>query len=243
VIPQSIIDRHRRVQDAYTTLAFRDLVTVWRDLDLTDAQTATANLFRPVQTIVTDYGDLSAVEAADFYDQVRAVTNQPGRFAATPATTAGLDRLEALVRWAVTPIWSTDPDPDLALSRLAGGAQRIIREAERETIRAASGADGARYIRSPRFDACPFCLMLAARADLYESRESASVVVGRSGRTRGNRPMGERYHDHCRCAPVPIWTGDDMPEINRRLNAEWQQVTAGASGAEARKLWVDHHRR
>lgn len=239
---------HAAAQAALETLANRDIVSVWKTLDLSDAREATRLLIPAVRDVVGTYNDLSASVAADYYDEARAAAGAPGRFSATPAGPLPTEQVDALTRWAVTPLWAEQARLAVALVRLAGGAQRLIRRAERDTITSNVRRDRAspRYVRVPRADACAFCLMLGSRGPVYDSPEAAGEVVGRGvrrwdrpgrrgpsrivdrvGGRRGSRQLGEPYHDHCRCQTRPVWSMDDVPEINRQLADEWDVATAG----------------
>ena len=61
------------------------------------------------------------------------------------------------------------------------------------------------YRRIARPGACEFCQMLAGRGAVYKSQRSASGVVGRAGRARGDQRVGQSYHDNCRCVTEPIY--------------------------------------
>ena len=228
---------HGLAQQAAVTLANRDLLSAWRTLDPSDARATTAALVPAVQDITAAYGDIAAVQAADFYENARASSGAPGRFRAVAAPVAPASQVRVMVRWAVTPLWSADPRTGDALTRLAGGQQRLIRKAERDTIFGSGRRDTAlaTWVRVPRDDACDWCLMLGSREDVYQTRETALRV---SERPRGTRPPGERFHDHCRCRTVPIWSPDDIPDVNRQLHQEWQDVASSADDPIA--AWKEH---
>jgi hypothetical protein len=187
-----------------------------------------------MREITRTYGDQSAVLAADFYDEARAAVAAPRTYRARLADPAPGAQVAAMTRFAVTPLWSRDPRYGDALDQLAGGSGRLIRQAGRDTIAMSAESDpaGARYIRSPQPDACPFCLMIATSIEANEtflSARSASQVVGRSGARRGSRDIGDSYHDNCRCEPVPIWSPDDVPDLNRQLRDKWDRVQQEAA--------------
>lgn len=223
-----LIERHAAAMDGVETLATRDLVATWREIDPADAEPATRALRAAGRDLAAAYGEIAAVAAADFYDEARAEARPPGRFRAEAAGVAPLAQVDAMVRWAVAPMWSANPRAEVALTRLSGGLQRLIRQGERQTIFRSGRRDTAlaTWARQPRSDACAFCLMLGSRSDLYATGRTASAV-GAGGRIRGTRPAGESYHDHCRCTTVPVWTPDDTPQVNRLLADEWEQATAG----------------
>lgn len=251
---------HAAAQDALEVLANRDIVSLWRTLDLQDADLATRLLLPQIQEVVTAYGDLSGTVAADYYDEARQAANAPGRFVAQPAPAVPAGQIDALTRWSVTPLWSQDPRYGAALARLAGGAQRLIRRVERDTITSNARRDpaSARYIRVPKPDACAFCLMLGSRGPVYDAESAGQVtgrgvrqwdrpgrrgpsrIVGRVGgkRRSDGRELGEPYHDRCRCETRPVWSPNDIPEINRQLADEWDDATAGKR--EQVEAWRAH---
>lgn len=94
------------------------------------------------------------------------------------------------------------------IDRLTGSVDRYVKNTARATIAENADREGVRWVRRARPDACAFCRLLATRSD-YLSEESANVVVGRRGRPRGKRQLGEQYHDDCRCEAVPVRAGDD----------------------------------
>lgn len=234
MIPPTLIDRQVAEQNAIGTLAHRILLTVWRQLDTADARAATDLLLALTRDITVVYGELAAVSAADWYDEVRRETQTPGRFRASPSRPVPADQSDAMVRWAVAPLWAADPSRVRTLLRLAAGTARLVRKPARDTVAENAGREGIRYARQPQSGACAFCLMLATRDD-YTSERAASVV---GDRPRGTRSPGEQFHDNCRCQPVPIRLDSDFPDINRRLRDEWDQVTAGQSDQWA--AWLQH---
>lgn len=228
----------RQVADQAARAASSELRSLWQTL-APEPPAATSALVEAVPPVVDSYRDVAATFAADWYDEQRASASVAGRFAASLAPPAPVEQVTAMVRWAVTPIWQS-LDWDAALRNLVAGSSRLVRDGSRDTIRVASLADPAAraYVRVARADACPFCLMLASRGAVYASSATASRT-GSSGRSRGRQQAGEAFHDHCRCTPVPVFDGQ-IPEFNRTLAIEWEQVTKGLSGAAARKAWAEH---
>lgn len=197
MIPPDLVDRHRATQRSLVTLANRDLLAVWRTLDLDDARAATDALLPTMRDLTGVYGELSAVAAADFYDDARAATRPGGRYAAIPAVPAAVAQVDALTRWAVTPLWSTDPRYGDALKRLAGESGRLIRAAGEDTVTGASDADpqarGWQRITAP--GACKFCVGLSGRGGVY---------------TRATVRFAS--HTNCMCSAAPSWD-PNAPEV------------------------------
>lgn len=77
--------------------------------------------------------------------------------------------------------------------------------------------------------ACGFCIMCASRGPVYSSKEKALFK---------RKTLMQRYHDHCRCITVPVftskkWAGKDDYE---KLSAIYDKVVKdqGLTGAQAR---------
>ncbi|WP_433597915.1 hypothetical protein ACQPXH_19180 [Nocardia sp. CA-135953] len=108
-----------------------------------------------------------------------------------------------------------EPTPEEVLARLSRKTQRLIMQPARDTIVESAERDpaDARWARVPKGEVtCAFCLVMASRGAVYTSRAAAVSVIGRRGRTRGKRALGEDYHDFCDCEAVPMWDDDDWPE-------------------------------
>lgn len=116
---------------ALTDIAANDLRVMFRQFGTAEA--ARDGLIRMLPQLVTIYGAAAATLASDYYDELRDAAGVKGRFRAIPAVpvTSGLD---ALAVWSVGPMFQAIPDPSAALSLAAGGAQRSIADAARETV-------------------------------------------------------------------------------------------------------------
>ncbi|MBF6301176.1 hypothetical protein IU459_27060 [Nocardia amamiensis] len=94
---------------------------------------------------------------------------------------------------------------------------------------------------------CAFCAMLASRGPVYRSDKSALTVVGRGGRPRGSRALGERYHDGCDCEAVLVRRGQDWEgrEESERLERLWIAASTAATqaGEEPRRVFNRAFRR
>ncbi|MFC9432691.1 hypothetical protein [Nocardia sp. NPDC057030] len=162
-------------------------------------------------------------------------TTRPARAAANAFEPHPVDipdeQIDSSVRWAVeaarAPVESTMPQ------RLEAAVQRHVHNAARDTITANAKAERVRWYRHPRADACAFCRMLATRGPKYLTAESARFVVGRRGKQRGTRAIGELYHDHCFCLPVAVRAGDsyDPPEYIDAWMEEYQAAAMSTNGS------------
>lgn len=113
-------------------------------------------------------------------------------------------------------------------SRMSGAASRLALDGDRETFEQtmSSGQGIVGYRRVLGGPGCGFCAMLASRGAVYLSESSAS-------RTKD----GLRFHDHCRCSPVPLYTHEDEPSEVRFLQRLWNSATRGHTGDGKARAW------
>lgn len=89
----------------------------------------------------------------------------------------------AVERFVSSAQWALGGDGREALARMNGTLQRAVYDGDRTTTADNAQANGMRWIRVARPNACAFCRMLATRTDIdetYRSREAALGVAGRS---------------------------------------------------------------
>lgn len=188
---------HRDAVQDIATLAIADLVRDWRRLDVFDPARASRDVEDLMVTLSRQYGDVAAGFAAEWYEDRRVEAGVPSRFTARPGSLPPVEQVGAIARWGVGPLWSREsPDPDLALSKLSGGLQRMVADADRTTTWENARRDpaGVRYMRLAAVDACAFCAMLSTRGGVYRSEGSASG----------------QYHDHCRCSVEAVFPGESI---------------------------------
>lgn len=133
---------------------------------------------------------------------------------------------ETSARARVIPSDAT-PAQARVITRMAGATQRLVTTAARDTVTENADREGVRWRRHAQPDACAFCRLLATRDD-YLTEESAKVVVGRRGRPRGKRKLGELYHDYCQCEPVAVRAGDSYtpPEQVAEWDSQYGKAVA-----------------
>lgn len=191
------LDAHRRALGDVTTLAIAELVRFWRGRP--EAPDLTAGLARQAMTeLVSGYGLAAGALGADFYDNLRAEAAIGGTFAARVAV-PDPEAVQNITGWALAPLFAPEkPDDEAALSRLSGGLQLLVADADRQTVITNTRTDPAdvRYARHASANACAFCAMTATRGAVYRSEESA----------------GDKYHRSCHCIAVPVWPGQEVPE-------------------------------
>jgi len=202
---------HRRDLAELTGLAQNDLTLIWAKFNTATA--ARDGLIELLPRLVAIYGSAAATLGADWYDEMRAAAKVKGRFRAIPAELPDQGRTDALARWGVTPLFAAEPNYDMALGMVEGGLQRIISNADRETVTDSAIADpqAVGWQRTGGGE-CAFCQMLIDRGAVY-SEASASFDS----------------HDHCKCSAEPNFDA-------ARLTVRW------GSGGKKRRLFQEGDR-
>ncbi|MGV9818414.1 VG15 protein [Nocardia xishanensis] len=205
---------------------------------------------------------VAAVERA-----IERATEPPQRRTPQPAATPRRSRARVTVRAAPaeldpetrrrsrarvtgpTPENRTDPVVVREVAeRVSATLARHVQQAARDTIADTAEAAGeeigwARVLSGA--ESCAFCAMLASRGPVYRSDKSATSVVGRRGRPRGSRNLGEAYHDHCDCEAILVRRGEDWEgrEEYERLERLWMAADSSGTGEETRKVFGRAFRR
>jgi hypothetical protein len=217
-----ILLRQQQINAGIVALANADLGRLWANVDWESPQAAQA-----VKTfyghVVTQYGQSSATVAAMFYDELRAAADAPGQFTASPAEPIPqpiIDKIVASAFLGSAPQQSA-PEPEQPVTtselpleqrvpqRLDATAERLIRQPGRDTIAQNTVKDPGkpRWIRVPEGpNPCAFCIMMASRA-LNEHFGGYSSEKAAGGE-------GNKYHDRCRCEPVPIFPGENFTDYS-----------------------------
>lgn len=214
-------ERLRQIQAGIRALVERDLTEFWSSLDLHRPEAAREALLDYVPYLVDQYGDSAAALAADWYDDVRAREQVPGRFRALAQPSPYLDAVSGTVRRAAEALFTGDPAATLGTMLgttgkyvLAAGRSTITRSADRDPR-----ASGWRRITRP--GACGFCRMLAGRGAVYKE---ATVHFAAHGGAHG----GE-----CNCAAVPDFD-PDAPEVDVALYKASARTTRMSPAQKAR---------
>lgn len=183
------LNRLNDAQRQLVALARADLQALFASLDPSRPEAFRDVLLDIVPALVREYGDLAAVAAAEWYEQV-----SPNAFLARTADRGfPLDGVEQGVRYHVAPLFADDAAG--ALAGLSGALQRYIAYSGRATVARNVQLDPSR----PRFarvptgaKTCAWCTLLASRGFVYLSRETAGIA-------------SDHYHDDCDCQVTPMW--------------------------------------
>jgi len=189
------VTRLREANRAVETLAVRALRSFWESLDLTKPEKVRNALVEFVPALTIQYGEIAAVVAADWYDELRLAAEVRSPFSAVMASPVPAEAAVAQVRFGAQHLFT--PTPEQTLAFLAGVASKYVLQPGRDTVQQSAVADPAAsgWHRETKADACRFCRGLAARGAVYK-RASAVVAA----------------HGNCGCVAVPSWDAN-APEV------------------------------
>jgi hypothetical protein len=172
-------------------------------LDLTRPELARDALLAFTPTLVERYGAVAAALAADWYEELRAVSGAAGAFQASLAPTVPADAVTAQVRYLAKHLWT--PTPEAIIGPLLTSADKYVKQPGRDTMAANARRENVSWARVPTGEqTCAFCLVLASRDAVYATRASAGDSDGTG--------VGDDYHGDCDCQVVRISGPNDYPE-------------------------------
>lgn len=108
-------------------------------------------------------------------------------------------------------------DPQVALDKMVGAAQKMVADTGRETIARAVDADvfARGWARVPTgATTCWFCAMMCTRGGVYKDANTGGRNANNSPglhRVRQRQFVGDgdfKFHDNCDCAVIPILSGE-----------------------------------
>lgn len=216
---------HQKAQATLVELLVRELVKAWRLLQVDNLRESMPSFVSAVAALVDQYGQASGALAADFYDAERKAARIAGRFTPVQASPPDLRQVDESMRWATRSLWRERPDTQGARLLVQDVAERMVLDVGRNSIIDSAQHDrkAKGFARVTEPGACAFCLLLATRGAVYKSRESAGAL--------GDSDVN-RYHDHCRCHVVPVFTAyEPSAEIRH-----WQHVYAESTRNQSDKL-------
>lgn len=233
---ERLAERHRVQQVALRAGVNRDVVTVLRDLfDTQNADRTWPAISSMLAAMARQQHTASATLANAYYDQARVEADAPGfHIPVTPADLAaellkvvldatGIAAFKRAISLGKTP----EQALQIASVMLAGSVSRLALSGGRDAILGNVQQDrqAVGWARITDKDPCAFCAMLSSRGPAYRSKQTASFQA----------------HDHCACMPVPAWNRDEAwLQHSKDLYEQWQEATAGHSGAGARREWRRH---
>lgn len=196
---RSDVNRLVAVNRRLVEMAKADLRKLVDSLDLSRPEMVRDLLMEVVPALVSEYGEVAAAAAAEWYEETRAL-QESGAYLATVGGRVPDDAVLGSVRWAAGDLFTDDAMA--AFSKIEGAMQRHISYSSRETVRRNVEADPTK----PRFgrvpsgpSTCAFCGMLASRGFVYATEATAGDM---------GRGVGDDFHDDCDCQVVPEWDAE-----------------------------------
>ncbi|TMS00181.1 hypothetical protein [Nonomuraea basaltis] len=233
---ERLAEQHRVQQVALRAGVSRDVVALLRDLfDVENADRTWPAIRSILAAIAVQQRGTSATLANTYYGQARAEADVSGAF--LPINPAALAEellkvvLDATGIAAFKRAIALGRTPEEALQiagvTLSGSVSRLVLSGGRDQILGNVREDrqAVGWARLTDADPCAFCSMLASRGPVYRSKQTAKFEA----------------HDHCACMPVAAWSRDEAwLNHSRDLYEQWQDITQGQSGADARRAWRRH---
>ena len=186
-----LLNQFEQANNGIADLVETDLPDFLGALNFENPAAVQIALFEYVPALVSEYGDVAASVAADWYDELRASEGVPGSFRAPLASSVPAaqvsDRLGFATR-ASGPLWLGDSAT--VTNFLSMMTNEYVLQPGRDTVMQAAHKDKAAYARIPEPGACKFCLMLASRGFVY-----SKSTAGQS----------KKFHGKCRCNAMPVW--------------------------------------
>jgi len=212
------VRQFRLANQSLVLLAQRDLDEFWRSLNTQgNPLLVKAALLDFFPELLTVYGDTAALLGADWYDELRNVAPSAASFRAVMASPPATEQAHSAARWALGPLFASEPDPVQVLANLGGATQRLVLQSGRDTVWDSARRDPVRtaVARVPTgAKTCRWCTMLASRGAVYGSKASAGEQ--------------NKYHDLCNCVPTVVRSESDFPE--GYSVEEFQRLYAEGSG-------------
>jgi len=210
---------YRDASNLLVESALDEIRRFWGSLDFSNPVAVRRVLELVMPDLVSTYGEAVAALAAARFEMIRVEAGAAKAFTARPSATPDPERVNASTRAVIGSLFQANPDPETALKEVSGVADRFIKEAGRTTIADNTARDRAAlgFRRVLTGDGnCGFCVMVASRDLLYNSRSSA---VARKG-------DGNRYHTRCDCVPEPVYDYDSHISDPDRLALEERYLGA-----------------
>lgn len=186
---------------AVSQLSTEQLADFLASVDLHSGLAARDALLEIVPALTTQGGEVAALVAAEYYDELRAAEGIPGGYRATLADPTPIEQVEARVRFGASHLFTDTPE--LIVPFLYGIVDQYVKQPGRDTLVQSAAQDPRRprWARVPSGrETCDWCVMLASRGFIYLSEDTA------------RRSELTKFHPSCDCALVVDWSNDPRLE-------------------------------
>jgi len=224
-------ERYQAEQSALGHQAVQVIRNVWdNNINPDPFSESWPNAYPLLRRIILHHYRASAASAAKFY---RATSAVQGRGAITvPHAVADVSRLDGVSDAVANGAFyhqlrkqQREPGDASLIARnsMSGAGARFALMGGRNTVMQMTAMDpqatGWERITEP--DACAFCMQNAAKGPFSPSMHDFHP------------------HDYCNCVAVPLFAG--QKPANAEMKTQWQQVTQGKTGVEARVAWEEYN--
>lgn len=246
------VRRFRRAQAALAVNLRRDMRSLRRLIVPTRLQRSVPSWIDAVRALLDDYSSASVSLAADFYDAQRELAHVPGNFTTPIPDDPPQGQVDNTLRWATKDLWPRDAEDaattdaqrepldvrlDQAEKKAEGAVERLVLNQGRETVREAVRRDrqAVGYARAAALSACSFCALMSSRGMVYKD---FAAVGGDANEKFTGADSVIKYHNHCRCQPIPVFKGQrfELSPKAREWDRLYQEYAAGHSGDQLRRF-------
>lgn len=223
MIPAELLAEQLAITSHINVISARELVRAWRSMGLSErpSETLFPSLFNVITEIATAYGEIAAVSAADFYDEVREAAGVAGRAAVPASAVPPAEQVKAIVGWGLAPMREGIPRPEAAMQRLMGATSRLSLQPGRYTTYGMVKRDRVRYAHVPQGKSCAFCMMLASRGAVYWTAQP-------------------HYHSNCVTGDTVIRSGGPSIELGLRRWYEGELVILKTAAGDELSITPNH---
>ena len=219
------VQQHYLTQLAIAGALSASLASLWPSFDPLRPRATFDPVRRGAAALVSIMAPAAIELAAEHFEAMRDAAQIAQPFRVPIIEPPSPARVEAyLEKTAASLLDGTTTDLEAlraAIEReIEGAAQKLLADAASDELLAAVEADpqAIGWARVTREGACAFCLMLATRGAVYQSKKTASF----------------RPHGSCHCTVEPLWRGSYEPPAHiREAQALWKSSTRDRSGKDA----------
>ena len=229
-----LAEAHRVEQARLSAETTRDVLALWLATYEPRNPGVWRALVAALMALVGRFRRESSRAAVAYYLESRGQARVPGLYVPRPAPEAPSALVEATAQITGARAYGRALTADVpetqarqnAGVQLAGAMARIALDAGRQTILDAVDDDreAIGWARIGDANPCAFCAMLISRGPVYDENTASFQA-----------------HAHCACIAAPVWSRDEAwLGHSEDLYEQWKRVTAGESGAGARRAWRRH---
>lgn len=207
-----------------------DALSTWFwGLNFSNPYQVTAAIEDFLPQLITQYGDVAATIASDYFDLVRANAGIEPNYRST-LTPADVEDLGPSIGWAAQGLYQDDLNPADVLNRLVETVDVRVKEAGTNTLVNNADRDPykPKYARVPVGDTCEFCRLLGSQGFAYHSEHSAKFGSD-----------GDKYHNDCDCQIVVDYdvTNPSLAGYEPdKLFKEYEEATKNADGSSLKDV-------